>query len=773
MHSRSALRALPLHRGLATLAFLSAAAAAQTDHTVGRAPVADPAIAALPGGRAFELQGLGNDFVFTTGGQFVELPNGEARLVGVLARIARPDQRFLADLTFKSRVAQGARVFPPAGAPLLELQPAAYLPNGGTVNPNTWHYWTRLEGTLTGLESFRGAKLAVAERGVAQCGDGANGRNATMGATGLVRATTLSQPTSGPALPAIVDGTGNLALERKSVARAENSVSDPTVTDHLSSHAFYLPGLGDDWRFAAGGELEETADGSARLTGVIVRTGAPNEQFFVDLDFGGRLNHGEAGYPPPMSPKTELKPSMYLANGGPVDTNHYYYYTTTTGTLRGLRALAGVEYAVAPMGPAMQVGVGANGKNLAWGGSGWLNLTLLAAPPSTSFPSMVSGDVNLDLDGDDSQCARQADVLAGVGSNGGHALHIPGIGTDFVFQPGGQFTELANGTAVLTGLVARASDASQRFLVSATYTGRVDPADAGYPPAMSPKMELAPSAYVQNAGGPVDTNTWHYYLHTQGTLIGQGAFLGANVSFMDFMAAFQVGLGANGKNLNYGGSGWLTLTTNAQPQNGSPFPGTFHGDFNLDLGDECLDCATRAGVDSNATGFGGGHALYLPGIWPNFQFAPGATFQEFDDGTAHLAGVAYPPRRPSAQFAVDIWFSARLDTGEAGFAPAGSPKLELLPHQYLANGGPIDPETWHYYQATDGFLVGQGVLAGALYTVSPMGPAFQVGLGASGKNLNYGAGGWLNLDRVASPSNGLNVPAFLVGDANLDLSNCP
>ena len=394
---------------------------------------------------------------------------------------------------------------------------------------------TRVEGSFTGLGDYRGAKLSVAERGVAQCGNGANGRNGTMGTTGLVRATTLTQPTSGPALPATIDGTTNLDMARKSVLRTENAVSDPAVTDHLSSHAFYLSTLGSDWRFVSGGELEETADGSARLTGLIARPGTPNEQFFVDIDFGGRLNSGEAGYPPPMSPKTELKPAMYAVNGGPIDTNHFYYYTTTTGSLTGLRGLTGLRYAVTPMGAAMQIGVGANGKNLTWGGSGWLNLDRTSAPQNSDFPQSLVGDVNVDLDGDENECARQADAQAGLGSNGGHALHIPTLGTDFVFQPGGQFTELANGTAVLNGLVVRASDASQRFLVSATFTGRLDPADSGYPPPMSPKTELAASAYLHNGGSPVDTNTWHYYTQTNGSLIGQGAFLGANVSFVGFM----------------------------------------------------------------------------------------------------------------------------------------------------------------------------------------------------------------------------------------------
>jgi len=776
MTSRTAHRfgaRLPLSSGLAALAFLTASATAQVDHLVGVAPVADPALASLPGGRAFDLPGLGSDFVFTTGGQFVELPSGEARLVGVLARTSDPKKRFLVDFAFKDFVGPLNPSYPPVGAPLLELLPLAYQPNGGTVDPNQWHYWTRVEGSFTGFGDYRGAKLVVAERGVSQSGNGANGRNGAMGATGLVRATTVTQPTFGPALPATIDAVTNLDMVRKSVLRTEHAVSDPAVTDNLSSHAFYFGALGSDWRFVAGGELEETADGSARLTGLLERPGTSNEQFFVELELGGRLNPGEAGYPPPSSPKVELKPALYAQNGGPIDTNHYYYYTTTTGTLTGLRDLAGLRYGVSPMGAAMQVGVGANGKNLEWGGSAWLTLTRLSAPSGSNFPQSLVGDVNVDLDGDDNQCADRAVALSGFGSNGGHALHMPAIGTDFVFQPGGQFSELANGTAVLTGLVARASDMSQRFLVSVTYSGRLDPADFGYPPAMSPKKELAGGAYVQN-GGPIDTNTWHYYTATSGTLLGQGAYLGANVSFVGHMAAFQVGLGANNKNFNYGASGWLAFTTNAQPQSSSPFPSSFTGDFNLDLGDVCTNCVIRAGVDPSATSFAGGHALYLPGIWPNFQFAPGASFQEFNDGTARLVGVAYPPRRPNAQFAVDIVFTARLDLGETGFAPPGSPKLELLPHQYLANGGPIDPETWHYYQATDGFFVGQGVLAGALYQVSPMGPAFQVGLGANGKNLNYGASGWFNLDRLAPATNGLGLPAFLVGDANLDLSSgCP
>jgi hypothetical protein len=139
MHHRTVRN--PLLSGAAALvlvalpATLAAPASAQVDHQVGVAPVADPALAVLPGGRAFEFVGLGDDFVFLSGAQYVELPNGEARLVGLLARRADPDQRFLVDLAFQARAPRRGAGYPPAGRPILELAPHAYSPNGGTIDP--------------------------------------------------------------------------------------------------------------------------------------------------------------------------------------------------------------------------------------------------------------------------------------------------------------------------------------------------------------------------------------------------------------------------------------------------------------------------------------------------------------------------------------------------------------------------------------------------------------------------------------------------------------
>lgn len=764
--------ARPALAGLVPASLVVAPAfAAGLDHFVGVAAHADPSVALLPGGSAFSLPGIGDDFVFVTGGQFVELPSGQGRVFGVLSRLSDPNKRFAADLTLTGRVDPGDPVYPPPASPMLELDPAAYAANGGTVDPTAWHFWTNINGTLRGLGDFRGATLTLGGRGPAfQCGNGANGRNRITGASGLVRANLVTQPLSGPALPALVDGDAHMDLRTSFAVDAQDAVSDPSVAQYFSSHAIWLSDLGNNYVFVAGGQLVESGAGDGKLTGVVQCVTDNTKKFFVDLDFTSRTNPGEINYPPPMSPKTELQPSAYVGNGGPVDTNAWYYYETFAGTLTGLDALAGVQYAASLRGAAFQVGVGANGKNLAWGGSGWLDLTLLAANPQQNLPQTLIGDVNIDLGGEESECSNKADALVGVGQLGGHALYIAGLGDDFVFLPGGRFNEFGNGTANLQGIVARSSDTNQRFQVDINYGGRLDATDVGsFPPPMSPKMELIPSVYVQNGGAPIDTNAWHYYTSTTGTLLGLGSFSGALYDVAPFMASFQVGLGANGKNLNYGGSGWLTLTLLAPATNGTNLPSGIQGDVNVDFSDDCPNCTTNARNDPNATYTAGSHAFYLPGIGTNMVFAPGAHMVEYDDGTAHLTGTIYRARVPAKRFDVDVWFSNRVDPGAPGYTPSGSPKLELYDWMYAANGGPIDPETWHYYLNVQGTLTGRRMMAGARVQITRRGPAFQMGLGASGKNLGYGGSGWLDAVTVCQPTNFPALPDTLVGDINLNV----
>lgn len=174
--------------------------------------------------------------------------------------------------------------------------------------------------------------------------------------------------------------------------------------------------------------------------------------------------------------------------------------------------------------------------------------------------------------------AAEKDPVYGQYS-GGHALWLPGIGTDFVFKSGnpGIFTEKMDGTATLTGTVVSKSDSGKKFDVSVDFSLRTD-----MPPAGSPKKELKPIAYIEN-GGPIDASTWHYYEMWGGTLLGLMDYAGAEIDFDRTGPAFQVGVGANGKNLNLGGSGWFTWTVLSQPTLGSSLQTTGQGDWNVDF----------------------------------------------------------------------------------------------------------------------------------------------------------------------------------------------
>ncbi len=101
-----------------------------------------------------------------------------------------------------------------------------------------------------------------------------------------------------------------------------------------------------------------------------------------------------------------------------------------------------------------------------------------------------------------------------------------------------------------------------------------------------------------------------------------------------------------------------------------------------------------------------------------------------------------------------------------------NPKKELFPSQY-APSGPIDPATWHFFSSFQGTLIGKEKLQGFVLSLTPRGPQFQVGTGANGKNLNYGASGWFNFLTVTRPNNTtVQVPSSGEGDINIDLEYC-
>ncbi len=186
-----------------------------------------------------------------------------------------------------------------------------------------------------------------------------------------------------------------------------------------------------------------------------------------------------------------------------------------------------------------------------------------------------------------------------MGAAGGHAFWFPGIATDLVFFPDpGSMTFTSDGSFRLTGSLKSIADPNKGFTVDVTFTGATFT-----PPSGSPKKEFPASAYSEN-GGPVNTSGWLYYPTFTGTLTGTGTWAGAKVNIVRAGPAFQVGNGANNKNLNFGGSGWFTWTVTQQPTAGGSLQTTGQGDINVDM----VDCSTTGSVgdrvwtDTNGNG---------------------------------------------------------------------------------------------------------------------------------------------------------------------------
>ncbi|MFT5287507.1 MAG: hypothetical protein ACI8TQ_003694 [Planctomycetota bacterium] len=359
------------------------------------------------------------------------------------------------------------------------------------------------------------------------------------------------------------------------------------------------------------------------------------------------------------------------------------------------------------------------------------------------------------VDGDCGACVDEAQTDSFALYGGGHALTLPGIGNDFIFAPGGSSVERSDGTARMTGVVSRSSDLSKAFAVDVFMTDHIDPLSITHPPAGSPKLELSSSAYEDN-GGPVDPRDWRYYESFSGILTGLDSLEGAIVQLDRRGPAFQVGPGANGKNVNWGGLGWLDYQTLTQPVNSDSLPEDGTGDFNIDAHGDCIDCTDEAKS----------HALWMPGLGTQFKFISGGDFEQFVDGTARIVGVVENKADSANQWSVDIQIDGRVNPGSLAHPPAGSPKEELSSDSYADNGGVVDPATWHYYENIEGTMTGLLDNQGDMVVLTRRGPAMQVGVDANGKNDNYGMSVCLD---VALFQGGSQSSVDSVGDINIDI----
>jgi hypothetical protein len=713
------------------------------------------------------LPGLGGDFRFGPGSTYVEAPGGRVYLLAVLQRRSDPAQQLELRLGLRRRAAHSA---PPRVR--LGFGEQAYVEEGGPIDPSTWSFYELETGALFGLDGLAGLRAALepVDGCPLQSGVGADNRCTELGASTLLRARVESQPQAATLEDA---AQFELTFARQPLARAF-SIAPPghAGLDVDPRPALTLPGLGGEFEFVAGGEAVERADGTIALRGVIADRDDPARRFALELSAQGRIDAIAEQLPPAGSPQVDL-PGGALRPFGPADPGAWRYWSELQGSLRGLGALRGAELTLRSGSFAPQLGLGASGADLGPGLAASLAIEVRAQPldaPALSW-SQPEGSLRVALRSTAYGCADEPrpDPEFALGDETG--LWIPGLAQDLVVVAGGEFREDADGGALLIAELASLSSPSQRYLAEIEFGGRVDPFDAAHPPQGSPQRTLLPGAYVEG-GGPADARAWHYYTECAGTLRGLGSHAGALLAISRFDAAFQVGLGANGASLSYGGSGGLLFDVLAQPASGSAIPETLQaGLLRLELEQGCVECPTAAIVDPSV-GSGTSHAVWLPGIATDFVFVPGATFVESPDGSARLTGVVRRKYYANKRFRLDIGFSGRIDPGQDGFPPAGSPKLELDAEAYLQNGGPIDPGAWHYYTSTEGRLYGEDYWAGGELRVWRHGPSFQVGLGANGKNLNSGASGWLNVELVQQSTEHSLAPDG-TGDINVDVGACP
>jgi len=133
----------------------------------------------------------------------------------------------------------------------------------------------------------------------------------------------------------------------------------------------------------------------------------------------------------------------------------------------------------------------------------------------------------------------------------------------FHFQaPGGTFEEYADNTARLTGTLVNTANPNERFLVDWWFEDKQDWNEwnnADGPGSRSYKNDLGLACATDNH------QSWAYYELVGGfsTLTGEGDLAGDQLYLYhlptNYYYGFQVGVGANNKNCNYGISGWFSF----------------------------------------------------------------------------------------------------------------------------------------------------------------------------------------------------------------------
>ena len=218
-----------------------------------------------------------------------------------------------------------------------------------------------------------------------------------------------------------------------------------------------------------------------------------------------------------------------------------------------------------------------------------MTTTLLRSAVIAAAVTIAAGSVAQALPAAGTYSATEAVSDSYHGGNHDHSLWLPGIpgGADFFFSPSAGELTVTNGpsnTMHLEGLIFSQSNVTDAFIVSIDFQHYSEfPSSAFVGGTPTPKKELLSSAYSNN-GGPVDTSTWDYYVLLESSkLIGVGGTVAGitldltqrpNSGTLYGPYLTQIGIGANGKNVEFGLSTWFNYS-------GGGYSGT--GDVNINL----------------------------------------------------------------------------------------------------------------------------------------------------------------------------------------------
>jgi hypothetical protein len=170
---------------------------------------------------------------------------------------------------------------------------------------------------------------------------------------------------------------------------------------------------------------------------------------------------------------------------------------------------------------------------------------------------------------------------------------------------------------------------------------------------------------------------------------------------------------------------------------GSNAVGSF--DLRSVSGPGCLKyshCAVSPAPDTTVTNSSSISSLALSSIGEDFVFTEPASFEEYGNGTARLTGTVHRASDPTTAYDAIMSFAGRVKA-----PPTQSPFLELQRSAYSAQGGPVDPTSWHYYKQAAGMLFGKGSRRGEKIPLgNPLRP-MQIGVGANGRDTTLGGAG--------------------------------